>query len=439
MLNKWRDYCKSLSNSYDISLYEAQAEQLDDWQMEASTQDIVEQIRVNEEIRALVEQLPENQRVCMVLFYYEDIKMEEIAALLGIPIGSVKSRLYYGRRQLKEWLEQRGLNGAGFMPAPVAGGAAAKAGIFTRVAAALQAASESAVPVVVTKSFGGGMAVKVGVVFVSLLTAGGVAAAVMTHPDDPHPQTPAVAATHTTTVPAATTTTEPMTAPTTESTAEESVPSATETTTVTPFTLLTTNPPITTTTTAPQPFVAFDYKAVSGGVAITNYRGDEPNVVIPDRLDGRSVVEIGSGAFKYNRILQSVTIPSGVRTIGTNAFRECRSLHTVSLGGGVTFIDDSAFLGCTVLSSLTVPSNVRRINPYAFAYCTGLTRVDFAEGITFIGYSAFRECSSLRYVMLPASVGDIGGDSFDGAAADLMMTAPAGSYASDYIAQRSQN
>ena len=40
----------------------------------------------------------------MTLFYYEDMPEREIAKVLGVPLGTVKSRLSRARKQLKEML-----------------------------------------------------------------------------------------------------------------------------------------------------------------------------------------------------------------------------------------------------------------------------------------------------------------------------------------------
>ena len=44
-------------------------------------------------------------RVVIVLHYFNDLSIEEISDVLDIPIGTVKSRLHYGRLALKKYLE----------------------------------------------------------------------------------------------------------------------------------------------------------------------------------------------------------------------------------------------------------------------------------------------------------------------------------------------
>jgi RNA polymerase sigma-70 factor (ECF subfamily) len=51
--------------------------------------------------------LPIPQRLVVALYYIDDLPLQEIAEILEIPVGTVKSRLYYGRLALKKNL---GLN-----------------------------------------------------------------------------------------------------------------------------------------------------------------------------------------------------------------------------------------------------------------------------------------------------------------------------------------
>ena len=48
--------------------------------------------------------LPPERRAVVVLFYYEDMSVEQIAKALRAPQGTVKSRLSRARKQLKEML-----------------------------------------------------------------------------------------------------------------------------------------------------------------------------------------------------------------------------------------------------------------------------------------------------------------------------------------------
>jgi RNA polymerase sigma-70 factor (ECF subfamily) len=46
--------------------------------------------------------LPVAQRIVVVLYYLNDLSIEEIASTLQTPVGTIKSRLHYGRETLKK-------------------------------------------------------------------------------------------------------------------------------------------------------------------------------------------------------------------------------------------------------------------------------------------------------------------------------------------------
>ena len=52
-----------------------------------------------------VAQLPEPQRRVITLFYYEQRKIKEVAAMLGVPEGTVKSWLHDAKRTLARIME----------------------------------------------------------------------------------------------------------------------------------------------------------------------------------------------------------------------------------------------------------------------------------------------------------------------------------------------
>jgi len=56
-------------------------------------------------VQAAIERLPEREREVLVLKEFEGLRYREIAELLGIPIGTVMSRLYTARRNLAAELE----------------------------------------------------------------------------------------------------------------------------------------------------------------------------------------------------------------------------------------------------------------------------------------------------------------------------------------------
>ena len=51
-----------------------------------------------------LDELPEKEKAAIVLFYFEDREIKEIASILGIPSGTVKYHLSSGRTHLKKHL-----------------------------------------------------------------------------------------------------------------------------------------------------------------------------------------------------------------------------------------------------------------------------------------------------------------------------------------------
>lgn len=50
--------------------------------------------------------LPTVYRTVLVLHFLEDFPLAEIAAIVGIPVGTVKSRLFHAKQQLRQLLEE---------------------------------------------------------------------------------------------------------------------------------------------------------------------------------------------------------------------------------------------------------------------------------------------------------------------------------------------
>ena len=81
--------------------------------MQVPTQvvDAITQLHASSDIGALneaMDTLPPDQREVLVLKEFEGLKFKEIADIIGCPESTVKSRMYYGLRSLRNQLEQRG-------------------------------------------------------------------------------------------------------------------------------------------------------------------------------------------------------------------------------------------------------------------------------------------------------------------------------------------
>lgn len=60
----------------------------------------------HKELWDIVQNLQEEYRMVILLFYYADLSEKDISKVLDIPIGTVKSRLSRGRNLLKELLKE---------------------------------------------------------------------------------------------------------------------------------------------------------------------------------------------------------------------------------------------------------------------------------------------------------------------------------------------
>ena len=56
---------------------------------------------------ALIEQLPDIDKQVIHLFYLEEMQLIQIAEVLEVPLGTIKSRLYRARKALQKSVEDK--------------------------------------------------------------------------------------------------------------------------------------------------------------------------------------------------------------------------------------------------------------------------------------------------------------------------------------------
>lgn len=72
-------------------------------------------------IAELVDALPDVQRQCVLLYYYDEMSVKDIAAVLEVSENTIKSRLNYARKSIKEGVERyekQGIKLYGLSPLP---------------------------------------------------------------------------------------------------------------------------------------------------------------------------------------------------------------------------------------------------------------------------------------------------------------------------------
>lgn len=122
-----------------------------------------------------------------------------------------------------------------------------------------------------------------------------------------------------------------------------------------------------------------------------------------------AITSVGKSAFEGTAITSFNA--SSLRSIGDSAFSSCENLTDVQFGNNTKLTDlpYGAFSRCTSLQSLTLPSGVKTIGDYAFGYCENLETFVLPSSVASIGDTAFVDCYRLHEVhnlsSLPIMVG----------------------------------
>jgi RNA polymerase sigma-70 factor, ECF subfamily len=73
----------------------------------ASAEDLAVRSQFEEQLERAMDELPEKLRLVLLLSAMQSHTLEEVASMLGVPIGTVKSRLFVARKKLAEKLRCR--------------------------------------------------------------------------------------------------------------------------------------------------------------------------------------------------------------------------------------------------------------------------------------------------------------------------------------------
>lgn len=226
-----------------------------------------------------------------------------------------------------------------------------------------------------------------------------------------------------------------------------------------------------------QPTGDYLYEDIPGGIRITKYLGSEEHLTIPAQIDGKQVLElddgengdfvfynfgkepdikeiilpeglerIGYSVFSYLSHLETIRFPESLESIGAHAFSDCKSLESIELPDCEIDFDSMfencgnlkevtlpegavelflTFSDCTALESITIPASVETLD-YTFEGCTALKNVTFAEdgGLTQIGLSMCIDCSSLESIVIPEGVEQICDSAFERCTSLKSVTLP---------------
>lgn len=179
-----------------------------------------------------------------------------------------------------------------------------------------------------------------------------------------------------------------------------------------------------------------------GGVELVFYNGSDTNVTIPNTIGGKPITAIGDGAFSSKGNVESVTLPSTVQTIGSLAFEDTSITYihipaaTTSVGGrafphgthieleegnnSLALYDDGSLYSADGKKLMYVgaedndyrfPDGVEEIGECAF-YQSKLTKISFPEGIKIISEKAFCNSYELTSFIFPDSLTEIRANAF---------------------------
>lgn len=102
-LNLARDHAKRADTRHTESALDLDTT---GWIDEGSIEEGIMQDEAGRAVVAGLARLPEHQREAVILRYYHDFSLDEIAQTLGVPVGTVKSRLSLGLARLREWVKE---------------------------------------------------------------------------------------------------------------------------------------------------------------------------------------------------------------------------------------------------------------------------------------------------------------------------------------------
>lgn len=124
--NKCRDWLKKKKPQLfsDIAMEDDDREfeeTIADERLTFSPENSIDYSETKRLMKAILDSLPEDQKLCVLMYYYEELSVGEIAEALECSTGTVKSRLNYARKKIKndvEELEKKGTKLYSIAPIP---------------------------------------------------------------------------------------------------------------------------------------------------------------------------------------------------------------------------------------------------------------------------------------------------------------------------------
>ncbi len=132
------------------------------------------------------------------------------------------------------------------------------------------------------------------------------------------------------------------------------------------------------------PGIYFEIEEVSAyyrTAKITQYTGQEEIVVIPEKINGYTIVEVGTKAFYQNKNVRAIKLADTIGLIDSGAFGDCPELEIFVCGSGT-----------------------KEFTTKTFAKDRKLRKVILNEGFENLGSHSFNSCISLKEIELPSTI-----------------------------------
>lgn len=100
---KFKSWITTITRNEALQIKRKRVDLPGDDKLESMLQPAIDQ---HNELWDIVQTLREEYRIVIVLYYYNGLTIREISNILGVPVGTVKSRMSRGRKILKDVLEE---------------------------------------------------------------------------------------------------------------------------------------------------------------------------------------------------------------------------------------------------------------------------------------------------------------------------------------------
>lgn len=104
----------------------------------------------------------------------------------------------------------------------------------------------------------------------------------------------------------------------------------------------------------------FEFNDSADEIVIQKYVGKDPIMVIPDEINGKKVVSLGTYALANDKNIVAIKIGNNIKDLGEGVFGNCENLRYVVLGDSVKTIGCNPFLN-TNIQEVTLNDGLQKI------------------------------------------------------------------------------